>query len=295
MTNTFSRIAVVGAGTMGHGIAQVAAMAGFQITLIDKNAGLLDRGLNRIQQNLDKGVSVGKVSIDTRNKALNLIQCSFQIEALSDSDLMIEAIVEDMAAKKKLFQEADRLMHRNAILASNTSSLSIQEIGASTKRPEQVIGLHFFNPVHIMKLIEIIRTKKTSPQTVTRARNFASQLKKDPILINDSPGFATSRLGICFALEAIRMVETGVGSIEDIDRAMVLGYGHPMGPLKLTDLVGLDVRLAISKTLCETLDSAAFSPPALLEKLVKRGSLGKKTESGFYVWDGHRAMHPSDI
>lgn len=278
------RAVVVGAGTMGHGIAQVLAQAGIETTLVDVKQDFVDKGLAKIKANLDAGVTKGKVTADARDAALDLLRGSVSREPLGDAQLVVEAIPEDMRLKRELFAEADARMPQGALLASNTSSLSITEIASSTKRPHDVVGLHFFNPVHIMKLLEIVRGALTSDETIARARALAQKLGKTVIVANDAPGFATSRLGVALGLEATRMVEEGVASCADIDTAMKLGYGHPMGPLALGDLVGLDVRLAIAESMHHEL-GPAFKPPRLLKRLVTMGHVGKKAGKGFYLYD----------
>lgn len=275
---------VVGAGTMGHGIAQVLCVAGYQTTLVDLDAVVLDAGRKKIEEALAVGVKKGKLQEADQQAALARLQTSTSMAALSSAQLFIEAIPERMEWKKQLFAEASRLLPADALLASNTSSLSITELAAATNRPERVVGLHFFNPVHIMKLLEIVRGALTSPATLEEARTIAARLGKTAIVVNDVPGFATSRLGICLGNEAMRMLEEGVASAADIDQAMKLGYGHPMGPLALSDLVGLDVRLAISEGLFAELGTDGFHPPRLMKRLVKLGHLGKKTGRGFYLW-----------
>ena len=282
-----SRVAVIGAGTMGHGIAQVSAMAGHEAVLCDVDAGRLERALARIEATLDKGVRLGKVAEATRDGALRRLAGTGRPgEAAEGADLVIEAVPEVMALKKRVFAEVEAAAAAGAILATNTSSLSVTEMGAGLRSPERLLGLHFFNPVHIMALVEIVKGERTAPGVVERSLSFVRGLGKEPIVVTDSPGFASSRLGIVLGLEAIRMVETGVASPEDIDKAMVLGYRHPMGPLRLTDLVGLDVRLGIARHLHGALGSEAFRPPALLERMVTEGRLGRKSGRGFYDWDG---------
>ena len=283
------KVAVIGAGTMGRGIAQVAAMAGHKTVLCDVDAGQLERALADIQATLDKGVRLGKVAEATRDSALERLAGTGTLgEAVEGAELVIEAVPEVMALKKRIFAEVEAAAGAGAILATNTSSLSIDEMGAGLRRPERFLGLHFFNPVHIMALVEVVRGDRTNLRTLNSASWFVVGLGKEPILVNDSPGFASSRLGIVLGLEAIRMVEAGVASAEDIDKAMVLGYRHPMGPLRLTDLVGLDVRLEIARYLHESLGSEAFRPPALLERMVAQGMLGKKSGRGFYDWTDER-------
>ena len=279
------KVTVIGAGTMGRGIAQVAAMAGHEAALCDVDAGQLEGALAGIEATLDKGVRLGKVAGAARDEALARLAGTDRLgEAVEGAELVIEAVPEVMALKKEVFAEVEAVAGAGAVLATNTSSLSVTEMGAGLRSPERFIGLHFFNPVHIMALVEVVRGERTAPATVERSLAFVRGLAKEPIVVTDSPGFASSRLGIVLGLEAIRMVETGVASPKDIDKAMVLGYRHPMGPLRLTDLVGLDVRLGIARYLHESLGSEAFRPPALLERMVAEGRLGKKSGRGFYEW-----------
>ncbi|HEV3050331.1 MAG TPA: 3-hydroxyacyl-CoA dehydrogenase family protein, partial [Longimicrobium sp.] len=269
---TISRVAVLGAGTMGNGIAQVCAMAGYTVALHDPQPGAVERALGTIRGNLDKGVERGKVTAEARETALgNLREAADVAAAAADADLVIEAVPERMELKTGLFAELHRIAPANAILASNTSSLSVSRIAEATGRPERVIGLHFFNPVHIMKLLEVVRGRQTAQETVDASLAFARRIGKEPIIVTDTPGFASSRLGIVLGLEAMRMVEQGVASPQDIDKAMELGYNHPMGPLKLTDLVGLDVRLGIAEYLHGELGGEQYRPPELLRRMVGEG------------------------
>jgi len=279
-------IAVVGAGTMGRGIAQTAATAGYRVVLVDAAPGAAAGAIAWINDMLDKLVEKGKLKSSERNAAATLLSTADTLAAgVSQAGIVIEAVPESIELKEKIFAELDGSAPRRAILASNTSSLPISRIAKATTRPERVIGMHFFNPVPLMPLLEIVRAEGTSEATVAEAVLLAKRLGKDPIVVRDSPGFATSRLGVLLGLEAIRMLEAGVASAEDIDKAMTLGYKHPMGPLRLTDLVGLDVRLAIAEHLHRELSSEAFAPPALLRRMVAGGSLGKKSGRGFYRWD----------
>ena len=279
-------VVVIGAGTMGHGIAQVAAMAGHTVKLVDASIELADRGIDRLRANLDGGVSRGKQSAGERDETLGRIQPSDSIAtAAVTADLVVEAVPERMELKTAIFAELQASAPDTAILATNTSSLSITEIQQATTVPGRIIGLHFFNPVHINRLVEIVRGRDTDEAVVTASVEFVHGLGKDPVVVNDSPGFATSRLGVLLGLEAMRMVEEGVASAEDIDKAMELGYRHPMGPLRLTDLVGLDIRLDIADYLHGRLGSEAFRPPQILRDLVAAGKLGKKTGEGFYKWE----------
>jgi 3-hydroxybutyryl-CoA dehydrogenase len=286
MTIDPSRIAVIGAGTMGHGIAHVCAMAGYSVDLFDPMSGAAERGIQRIADNLQKGVQRGKVAPDDADAARARITAATSLaEAVGTAGLVIEAVPEKMALKEQVFREADEAAPRDTVLATNTSSLSVSRIAASTHRPERVIGLHFFNPVHLMKLLEVVRGKATSQETLDAALAFARRIGKEPIVVTDTPGFASSRLGVILGLEAIRMVEQGVASPEDIDRAMELGYNHPMGPLRLTDLVGLDVRLGIADYLHAELGGDQYRAPDLMRRMVADGKLGKKSGEGFYAWE----------
>lgn len=280
-------VVVIGAGTMGHGIAQVTAMAGYDVALVDTSADLARRGIERITANLDEGVRLGKLDEAQREATLARIRPFTSVaEAAPDAFLAVEAVPERLDLKTAVFAELEHHAAPDTIFASNTSSLSITTLQRATARPEQVVGMHFFNPVHINRLLELVRGRDTSQETMDAAVAFAGRIGKDAIVVNDSPGFATSRLGVLLGLEAIRMVEGGVASPADIDKAMELGYRHPMGPLRLTDLVGLDVRLDIARYLHTELKSDAYRPPALLEQMVAEGRLGKKSGRGFYDWSG---------
>ena len=283
--NTFTRVAIIGAGTMGHGIAQVSAMAGMEVTLFDLDVRGLNAGLARVQANLDKGVDRGKVSEEARESTLTRISGTTDLRAaVSEAELVIEAVPEKMALKQALFSEVDAMTTDGCVYGTNTSSLSIARIAEAVANPSQMIGLHFFNPVHIMKLLEVVTHPGTADSVLNRIRAFGAEIGKTCIFVKDFPGFATSRLGVALGMEAIRMFEQGVASAEDIDAAMVLGYRHPVGPLKLTDMVGLDVRMNIGEYLAKELDNPAFNPPDLMRKMVAEGKLGKKSGHGFYRW-----------
>jgi 3-hydroxybutyryl-CoA dehydrogenase len=286
------RIAVIGAGTMGHGIAQVAAQAGYSVVLEDMNDELLARGLAHVEDNLRKGVERGKVTEDACSAALARIRTSTKLADAADADLIIEAVIEKLDAKRQLFVRLDQLCKPEARLATNTSSLSIASIASATARADRVIGMHFFNPVHLMKLIEVVVAPETSAATLDATLAVAARMGKEAIVVQDAPGFATSRLGVALGLEAMRMLEQQVASAEDIDKAMALGYNHPMGPLRLTDLVGLDIRLNIAEYLFEKLGSEVFRPPDILRRKVAAGKLGKKTGEGFYIWEKSEVGSP---
>jgi 3-hydroxybutyryl-CoA dehydrogenase len=270
---------------MGHGIAQVAAAAGYVVIMSDLSPDALARGLKAIERNLAKAIQLKKISEQDRDEALQRISCATRLEDISRADLVIEAAPERLELKQTLLRETEALVASDCIFATNTSSLSIGEIAAVSSRPENVAGMHFFNPVHIMRLVEIVIGKQTSDKTTATLRDVVGRMKKEPIVVRDVPGFASSRLGVTLGLEAMRMVEQGVASARDIDTAMELGYNHPMGPLRLTDLVGLDVRLHIAEYLHGKLGSDVFRPPEILRRMVSEGKLGKKSGEGFYVWN----------
>jgi len=284
--STIERLTVVGAGTMGHGIAQVAAAAGLEVSLHDLTEQEIRSGLDAVRSNLDKGVQKGKVTAEQREATLARLHAAPDLDsAAADSDLVVEAVPECLELKHAIFERLDRTAPPDALLASNTSSLSIDKIASATQRPERVLGMHFFNPVHILPLLEIVRGRRTTAQAVERALVVGRRMGKEPIVVRDSPGFASSRLGLALGLEAMRMLEQEVASAEDIDRAMELGYRHPMGPLRLTDHVGLDVRLAIAEHLYDTLGGQQYRPPEILRRMVEEGKLGRKSGEGFYRWE----------
>lgn len=278
-----TRIGIVGAGTMGHGIAHVAAQAGGQVLLYDVGAELVQKGLSKVKGNLDKGVEKGKLSAADRDATWARLSGVTDLSALADCDIIVEAIPERLDWKQALFQKLSAIAPQ-AILATNTSSLSVAEIASAAAQPTRVLGTHFFNPVHIMSLLEIVVHGGTAPEVLAEVQAWGVQMGKECIVVRDFPGFATSRLGVALGMEAIRMVEQGVASAEDIDKAMVLGYRHPVGPLRLSDMVGLDVRMNIGSYLARTLNNPAFEPPALMREMVEAGKLGQKTGQGFYKW-----------
>ena len=269
---------------MGHGIAQVAAAAGYRVLLHDVDRESLARGISGIERNLAKGIQLGKLTDDDRDAILQHIRGTTQLTEIATADLIIEAAPEQLKLKQELLREVEAHSGGSFIFATNTSSLSITEIAKASERPDRVVGLHFFNPVHLMRLVEIVVGKATGDDTVETVREVSLRLRKEPIVVNDVPGFASSRLGVVLGLEAMRMLEQGVASAHDIDTAMELGYNHPMGPLKLTDHVGLDIRLNIAEYLYRELGAETFRPPEVLRRLVKEGKLGKKTGEGFYNW-----------
>ena len=278
-------VVVIGAGTMGHGIAQIAAAAGFTVALVDVTAERAAAGLSRIAANLGERVARGKLDETARAATLARLSSGGSIaEGARGTSLAIEAVPEQLELKRAVFAQLQEAAPPEALLASNTSSLSITELQRVTHSPERMLGLHFFNPVPVNPLVEVVRGAATSESTVARALELVTRLGKQAVVVADSPGFATSRLGVLLGLEAMRMVEEGVASAADIDRAMELGYRHPMGPLRLSDLVGLDVRLDIARALFQQLGREHYRPPAILERLVAEGRLGQKSGAGFYDW-----------
>jgi 3-hydroxybutyryl-CoA dehydrogenase len=282
------RVAVLGAGTMGHGIAQAAAAAGFEVVLRDITQEVAAKGLRSIEANLAKGVERGKVSEEERERTLANLRTTTRLEEAAGSDLYVEAVPERLDLKRETLRAVEALDAADFIFATNTSSLSITEIAEGARSPRRVVGMHFFNPVHLMRLVEIVRGRETSDETAEAVRAVALRMRKEPIVVRDVPGFASSRLGVALGLEAMRMVEEGVAEAKDIDTAMELGYNHPMGPLRLTDLVGLDVRLHIAEYLHARLGSERFRPPEILRRMVAEGKLGKKSGEGFYRWEDNK-------
>lgn len=284
-----TRMFVVGAGTMGRGIAHVGALSGFDVALADRKGVDVAPAVAAVRADMDKGVARGKLDASARDAAVARLRASSDFCAdAAAADVVIEAVFEDLDLKKKIVTHLDEHVRPDCLVGTNTSSLPITAIAAASKHPGRVIGTHFFNPVHLMQLLEIVTADQTTPETLARTRDLAARLGKTAIVVKDVPGFATSRLGVCLGLEAIRMLEQGVASPADIDTALELGYRHPMGPLKLTDLVGLDVRLAIADHLHRELKGDQYRAPELLRRLVAEGRLGKKTGQGFYRWvDGN--------
>tara|TARA_B110000881_G_C18501915_1_gene477395 strand:+ start:103 stop:984 length:882 start_codon:yes stop_codon:yes gene_type:complete len=278
-------VAVIGAGTMGAGIAQICAQAGWKTNLFDAFPEGLEKGRITINEFWEKGIARGKTSPE--QKAEWSANMSFHSElklAVENADLVIEAVPEIIELKKNIFSDLDKYAPARAILATNTSSISIAEIASAVGDPSRVIGMHFFNPVPLMKLLELVQHEKTSQEAIDVAQAAGTSMNKTTILVKNIPGFATSRLGVILGNEAIRMLADGVASASDIDTAMVLGYRHPMGPLELTDLVGLDVRRDILLNLQKSFNDDSYAPHPLLQKLVSDGALGKKTGKGIYDW-----------
>ncbi|HTU81804.1 MAG TPA: 3-hydroxybutyryl-CoA dehydrogenase [Candidatus Acidoferrales bacterium] len=278
-------VGVCGAGLMGNGIAQACAAAGFDVVLVEVADEPLQRGVAAIAKSLDKFVEKGKLSQSDRNAAVGRIVATTDVTKMRSCDLAIEAIVENVEIKSKLFARLDELLAPDAILCTNTSSLCVIELAAKTKRPDRVAGLHFFNPVPIMKLVEIVRTIATSQQTVDRLSAFVTKLGKEPILAQDTPGFIVNRLLVPYLLYAIRVYEDGLASKEDIDKGMRLGCGYPMGPLELLDFVGLDTTYYIAQIMFDEFKDPAMAAPPLLKRMVLAGRLGRKSGKGFYDYE----------
>ena len=278
------KVGVLGAGTMGSGIAQVIAQGGYQVILRDIKEEFLEKGLKGIKKNLERSVKKERITQKEMDKTLENIITTTEVSDLDDVDLVIEAVNEDMELKKKIFKELDEVTKDEAILASNTSALSITEIATVTERPDKVVGVHFFNPVPVMKLVELIRSITTSDSTFKKVESLVKELSKTPVEVNEAPGFVVNRILVPMINEAAFLLNEGVASAEDIDTAMKLGANHPIGPLALGDMIGLDVCLAIMETLHEEFGDSKYRPCPLLKKKVRAGQLGRKTGEGFYSY-----------
>lgn len=279
------KVMVIGAGQMGAGIAQVFAQAGLQVKLNDRDQEALDKGLSGIEKRLARAVEKGRMTGDEQKNTSSRLSGTTELAAASDCDLVVEAVVENMDVKEKVFKSLDEITPSHAILATNTSSLPITEIAAATKRPSQVIGMHFMNPVPVMKLVEIIRAIQTSDETYQAIEDLTKQINKSPVEVEDFPGFVSNRILMPMINEAIYTVHEGVASPEDVDTVMKLGMNHPMGPLTLADFIGLDTCLYIMEVLHEGFGDSKYRPCPLLRKYVKAGWLGKKSGRGFYSYE----------
>lgn len=280
------KIGVVGCGLMGSGIAEVAAKADFDVVVREITIELIETGRARIQKSLDRAVETEKLTAADRDGVWSRIRFSTELSALADRHLVIEAIVEEMEAKNELFSTLDALCGPETIFASNTSSLTITDMAAATQRPDRVVGLHFFNPVPVMGLVEVVRTIATSDEVFDSVFSFSEALGKKPVAAKDRSGFVVNLLLVPYLLDAIRQLERGVASVEDIDRAMTLGLGHPMGPLTLCDFVGIDTVYRISEIMFDEYREGRYAPPPLLKRIVSMGRFGRKTGKGFYDWSG---------
>jgi len=279
-----NKVAVIGSGTMGNGIAQVVATAGYNVILVDLKKEYLNRGMETIKKNLDRAVKKEKIGDKDKKEILNRINITTEYEDIKEVNIVIEAAPENIEIKKEVFEELDKVLNQDVIIASNTSALSLTELATVTSRPEKVLGIHFFNPVTVMKLVELIKNIITSQDTFDRAKEFVASLNKKAIEVNESPGFVVNRLLIPMINEAIFLVEENVACPDDIDTAMKLGANHPLGPLALADLIGLDVCLAIMETLHKEFGDSKYRAAPLLRKKVRAGQLGRKTGEGFYQY-----------
>jgi 3-hydroxybutyryl-CoA dehydrogenase len=280
----FKKIGVVGAGTMGSGIAQIAAQAGFDVVMCDIEESFVQSGLSRIEKNLSKAVEKGKMSVEEKASVLSRVKGTLLLEDLAEVDVVIEAVIEDRKTKKDVLSSLDKICRPTTILASNTSSIPITELAAATKRPDRVIGMHFVNPVQVMKLVEVIKAIQTSRETNETVKSLATRLGKTPMEVNDFPGFALNRVLVPMINEAAYCLMEGVASAETIDQVMKLGANHPMGPLELGDLVGLDVCFSIMEVLYSEYGDPKYRPCPLLRRYVQAGRLGRKTGRGFYTY-----------
>ena len=277
-------VGVLGCGLMGSGIAQVCAQAGYMTLVREVSESLLQAGIGRIETSLSGGVKRGKVTAEARERTLANVSGTTRVDDLTPCDLIIEAVVESLDVKRQTFQAVEAVVGEHVILLSNTSSLCITELAAATKRPDRFAGLHFFSPVPIMRLVEVIRGLETSDETYRQTFSFAQSLAKEPITAPDRPGFIVNRLLIPYLLNAMRAYENGLGTLEDIDKSMTLGCGHPMGPFTLADFVGLDTTYYIANIMFEEFRDPAYAPPPLLKRMVLAGRLGRKTGQGFFTY-----------
>jgi 3-hydroxybutyryl-CoA dehydrogenase len=284
------KVGVLGCGLMGSGIAQIAAQAGYETVVREAEQQFIDKGFGGIRKSLDKFVEKQRMTAENRDATVARLKGTTNLEDLADCDIVIEAIVENVELKRTVYGELDRIVKKDAIFASNTSSLTITELSMATSRPGRFVGLHFFNPVPLMKLVEVVRTILTTDESFDRAFEFAKSLGKEPVAARDNSGFIVNRLLVPYILDAIRAYEEGVGSVEDIDKAMVLGCGYPMGPFTLLDFVGLDTTYYICQIMFEEYREKRFAAPPLLRKMVLAGRYGRKSGSGFYDYSGEKPV-----
>jgi 3-hydroxybutyryl-CoA dehydrogenase len=280
-----NKIGVIGAGQMGHGIALVSAQAGFDVVIRDTTDDFIKKGIGKIEKFLDKSIEKGKISTDDKKKILSKIKGTTKLDDLKNMDLIVEAIFENIQVKKQLFKELDSICKKECVFASNTSTIPITDLASVTMRPEKFIGMHFMNPVPLMKLVEVIRGLRTDDETTKIIKELSEKMGKVPVEVNDGPGFVSNRLLMPMINEAIYCYMEGIGSAENIDNVMKLGMNHPMGPLELADLIGLDVVLNIMTVLYEGFDDSKYRPCPLLKKMVQAGYLGRKTCKGFYTYN----------
>ncbi len=284
------KVAVLGCGLMGSGIAEVAAKAGYDTHVREVSDELVERGRRSIEKSLGRAVEKGKLQAEARDETLGRLSFTTRLADLADADIVIEAVTEDIELKNAMFGELDALCGEATLFASNTSSLPITDMAAATGRPDRFLGMHFFNPVPVMKLVEIVRTIATSDETFRRASDFATSLGKEPIEAKDTSGFIVNRLLVPYMLDSIRALEQGLGSIADIDKGMTLGTGHPMGPFTLSDFVGIDTLYKIAEIMFDEYREARFAPPPLLKRMVRMGYIGRKAGRGFYDYSGEKPV-----
>ena len=282
MSKQISKVGIVGSGTMGSGIAQLVAASGYRVVLVDLNDELLKKAVSRIEKNLLRLVEKEKIEEEVKEQSISRIKTSTNLDELGDCDLVIEAVSENINIKKQLFEKLDTILKKDCIIASNTSTLPIIQLAMITNRPENVVGIHFFNPAPVMKLVEIIKSLTTSDQTVQKAKEFTLSLGKDPVITKDRPGFIVNRILLPMLNEAVFALEEGMGTAQDIDKAMKLGTNHPMGPLELIDLIGLDVILDILDVLFEEFKDSKYRAAPFLRQMVRAGHLGRKSGRGFH-------------